>query len=330
MKLSFAWPRCAPICPTIAILAAAALAAGCSTSDRQFQPSTAVAANALHPNQRGELLFVSDAGNNDVYIFTLPDLKLKRTITGFNQPWNLCSGNGGNVWVPNLATQQVLEYDRRGKRVNAISYGAYGYATACAVSPIGYLAVLGGPSHGPDSIEEFFALEVPIKLTIRGLSNYFFDSYDSKGDLFVDGTDGGSNFRLGVVPRNKRKGHLITITGGTINYPGFVQWYERGHYLAVADEDCGSGNACIYSVQISGSTGAIIGKTNLLDPSGGPNCGLYQAVIDPITGRDIVGNIQGCSSYASVDRWAYPSGGTPTNSVQNFALVPVGAAISLK
>jgi hypothetical protein len=328
MKLPFTWPSCVP-CHAVAILAAL-LAAGCNAGGGQVQPSVAGAPNSLRHNQRDELLFVSDAGNNDVYIFTLPDLKLKHTIKGFNQPWSLCSGFAGNVWVPNLGTKEVLEYDRRGKQVNAVSYAHYGYPTSCAVNRIGYLAVLGGPSHGPGNIEEFFALEIPIKLTIQGFSNYLFDSYDSKGDLFVDGTDDGSNFKLGVVPANKTKGHLITVTGGTINSPGFVQWYEQGHYLAIADENCHSGSACIYSVKIAGSKGTITGRIDLLNPSGGSNCGLYQAVIDPVTGSDIVGNMQGCSSYASVDRWAYPSGGTPTNSVRNFVLVPVGAAISVK
>jgi len=313
--------------------AAALLLAGCGAS--QSQPPIAtdvVRATQLNatPTDSSELLFVSDAGTNDVYILTLPALKLKKTIGGFDQPYHLCSDNDGNVWVPNLGGRQVLEYNHQGKRINSVSYSSYGYPDACAAGPGGLLAVFGGPSYSNRNLELYFALEVPIKLTIAGFSSYDYGAYDSKGNLFVDGTDTASKFVLGVVPPNKTKGHLIDLTGGTIHSPGFVQWYAQGDNLVVADENCKNGNTCIYTVKIAGSKGTITGAVDLLSPSGRGNCGVFQAAIDPTTGKDIAGNIQGCHTYASVDRWAYPAGGTPTNSLQNFVKVPIGAAISAK
>lgn len=43
------------------------------------------------------LLFISDDSSQDVYIFTMPAMKLTGTLTGFNGPQGMCTDNQGNT-----------------------------------------------------------------------------------------------------------------------------------------------------------------------------------------------------------------------------------------
>jgi hypothetical protein len=63
---------------------------------------------------RPRLLFVSDPGAGDVYIFTMPALALKGTITGLGQPQGECSDNSGNVWVADTINRELDQYSRAG------------------------------------------------------------------------------------------------------------------------------------------------------------------------------------------------------------------------
>ena len=50
------------------------------------------------------LLFISDDYSGDVYIFTMPAMQLKGTLTGFTGPQGMCSDKQGNIWVVNTGT----------------------------------------------------------------------------------------------------------------------------------------------------------------------------------------------------------------------------------
>jgi hypothetical protein len=61
-----------------------------------------------------QLLFESDLGTDDVYIFALPDMTLKGTLTGFKEPLGECSDNHCNVWIANSLKNEMIEYSRSG------------------------------------------------------------------------------------------------------------------------------------------------------------------------------------------------------------------------
>ena len=46
-----------------------------------------------------QLLFESDLGTSDVDVYSLPDMMLKATLTGFQEPTGECSDRHGNVWI---------------------------------------------------------------------------------------------------------------------------------------------------------------------------------------------------------------------------------------
>ena len=80
------------------------------------------------------LLFVSDDSSQDVYIFTMPAMQLKDTLTGFNGPQGMCTDKQGNIWVVNTGTSEGLKYSRTGKLLGSVS-DPFGTPAGCAVNP---------------------------------------------------------------------------------------------------------------------------------------------------------------------------------------------------
>ena len=79
------------------------------------------------------LLFISDIDTNDVYIFTMPAMKLKGTLTGFDGPQGMCSDRSGNIWVNNTKSAEIQQYSRDGKLLKTIDDSGY-YPVGCAVN----------------------------------------------------------------------------------------------------------------------------------------------------------------------------------------------------
>ncbi|MGA8099588.1 MAG: hypothetical protein WB810_13125 [Candidatus Cybelea sp.] len=231
------------------------------------------------------LLFVSDAGEEDVDIFSLPNLVLKGTITGFSEPQGMCSGTGGTVWVANTGTTQVFQLSRTGKFLSTID-DAYGYPAGCAVNPtngdVVVFNIFGFNSGGGSAYIYSCPSCTPTELTIPNFS-FGFGGYDPAGNLFITGGRSSSGAGvIGEIPAGKTSGFVIKLRGGAIEFPGFVGWYKPGEYLAAADQLCnGKTASCIYWVKISGMHGKIIGHTDLLDASGGQVCDMVQGVLDP-------------------------------------------------
>ena len=283
------------------------------------------------------LLFISDSGTESMYIFTLPALRLEATIPGFEEPQGLCSNTSGDVWVANSGTDQMLLLSRTGTLLKTID-DLIGYPVGCAVDPTnGNLAVfnLYGISTIPGEILVYRdASGTPTVQTIPNFLYYYFGGFDTNGNLFADGKDESGNLTLGEVPAGSNTGHQITITGGTVYFPGLVQWYRLGNDLAVGDQQCDDADAsCIYWVSISGSTGSITGKTTLQNYEGGQICDLVQGVIAANRQKYLAGGDNDYCGYASrsVNRWLYPGGGLPTNYNDSFGpQEPIGAAVSTK
>lgn len=311
--------------------------------DRQTT-SVARGTAPAHPDTRktwisGELaktkapvLFVSDSGSADVYIYSLPALKLVGTITGFSQPQGECSDSKGNVWVTDTNAQTIYELDHHGRLENELS-DTTGYPVGCAIDPSsGTLAVtnLFGTGSASGNVLMYSGGSQsggPFQNASQFLYN--FASYDGSGNLFFDGRDAGGNFMLSELPKGALKARTVKVSGGTIYFPGMVQWISTKHDLIVGDQSCDNAyQSCLYSVAISKSGGAIIkGKIELQNPSGGHVCDLVQGVKN---GNDIDGSdFNFCGSGSSATEiWPYPGGGSPTDSNDTTDSVPVGAAIS--
>ena len=279
------------------------------------------------------LLFISDDSSQDVYIFTMPAMQLKGTLTGFNGPQGMCSDRQGNIWVVNTGTAQGLKYSRTGNLLGSVS-DPFGTPAGCAINPTnGDLALSETRgSNGAGGIEIYRnGSGSPTRYRNPAQYEYFFPAYDTDGNLYVDGFSYPTfTVIISELPSGKRKMHTIDYSGGTIRFPGGVNWDRVKGQLVVNDQECnGLYASCVYQLTVSGFSAMIVGSTPL-NNFNGTACDVDQGTIAPF-GQYFAGPcITFAYSVSSVDRWAYPSGGTPGQYNDSVVVEPIGSAISNK
>ncbi|MGA8574312.1 MAG: hypothetical protein WB609_01335 [Candidatus Cybelea sp.] len=279
------------------------------------------------------LLFVSDPSAGDVFIFTMPAMQLKGTLTGFNGPQGLCSDKQGNIWIVNTGTSQALKYSRAGQLLGSVSDPS-GTPAGCAVNPTnGDLAVsdiLG--TSGAGGVEVYHnGSGSPTRYSNPSQYEYFFPAYDTDGNLYVDGfTYPSFVVMFSELPSGSGTMHTVNYSGGTIGFPGGVNWDRVNGQLVVNDQECqGVYASCAYQLTVSGSSATIVGSTPL-NNFDGTACDVDQGTIAPFSKYFAGPCITFAYSVSSVDRWAYPSGGTPSHYNDSVVLEPIGSAISNK
>lgn len=287
-----------------------------------------------------ELLFASDPTTNDVYIYALPSLKLKGTRTGFDFPEGECNDNAGHVWVTqNGSLPSIVKLSRTGSMLRTLTDP--GYPSSCAVDPTtGNLAVANSAAANSSAADIYIyprAKSTPVAVSDPSMHSYFFAGYDNSGNLFADGVTESGGFVLSECAAGCVGSSMttISISGGKIYFPGFVQWYAPGGYLAVGDQECNHlRQSCVYAVSISGSSGTITGTTMLKNPKGNPVCDMVEGVINPVSGMNLLGadyESGTCKDASTEDNWPFPAGGSPTHSNDGSQISqPIGAAISIK
>jgi len=272
--------------------------------------------------KNADLLYISDAESDDLYVYSYPRAKLVGTLTGLAGPEGECVDKSGNVFVANTAAMNILEYAHGGTTpIATLSDSGY-YPVGCAVDPTtGKLAVTNicGELYGQCVADGNLLVFANAKGTPKtyfdpGIAEYYFCGYDDKGDLFVDGLY-NSSFAFAELPY--RSSSFTNITLDTFVYqPGGVQW--DGKYVAIGDQDLY--NNIIYDFQIDGSQG------KLARPGGTPLDGAILVIQFWIEGKTVIGPNHG--GTGSVMFWKYPGGGSPTKVLHAFS-TPVGSTVSL-
>jgi hypothetical protein len=276
-------------------------------------------------------LFVSDAGSDDVYIYKLPSLKVLGKITGFSQPQGECSDSKGNVWIVDTGTKIIYELSHHGQLQNELS-DKVGFPIACAWDPkTGNLAVMDifGPSGVAGDVLVYpHGTGVPEIYTNPDQYYYNFGGYDAKGNLFFDGRDEGGSFMLSELPSRAQTAETITVSGGTIYFPGMVEWDAKRRRLVVGDQSCDNVySSCAYTMAISAQQGTIKDRISLQNSDGGQICDMVQGTLygSKIAGSDF--NFCGSGSSATY-LWPYPAGGRAVRENDGVNTTPVGAALS--
>jgi hypothetical protein len=287
----------------------------------------------ISPDARraSRLAFFSDSDNQDVYIYSLPKLTLKGTVTGFSEPQGMCSDTKGNVYVANTGTEQVLELSRTGSIVKTYN-DPYGYPVGCAYDPAtGHLAVMDifGLSGAGQVLVYTSPSATPAILSNPGQYFYYFGGYGPNSVLWVSGRDSYGAYMVSACGPSSC--NTVTLSGGTIYFPGGVQWDHVRSNWVLFDQLCGdTAAACSYPVSDSGVLG---NPTYYLNAEGSNVCDMAQGVIGGDRLNFVIGgDYEYCGTVSSsVGRWAYPAGGEPTNSgtLPSYAL-PDGAAVSSK
>jgi hypothetical protein len=288
-----------------------------SSSDRSasWMASDAAAAKSL--------LYVSDAGTFDVYVYTFPELKPAGKLTGFDEPQGECSDKSGDVWITNTVSQQILEFAHGGTHAIRTLNDPTGYPGGCAVdTSTGDLAVTNifDNSGAGEVLVYRGGRGTPSPYSNPAVTYYYFDSYDAAGNLYVSGSTGRGAYVLSLLAHGRHAMTSLSLRGGTIHFPGSVQWLATA--LVLGDQECdGKKGACFYEATVRGTLAKITRKTALTG-----SCDVAQAWIQG--GRLSAADYNDCRrSRSGAYLWKYPGGGTAIRSVTGL-MRPIGATIS--
>jgi hypothetical protein len=341
----------------LSALAAAAISAGCSAANDFTQRGITPAGarerldafagvgplGALHPDRRKswispdakgkrQLLFASDSGLGEIDIYSLPNMKLKGQLTGFNVPQGMCSDKHGNVYVAQTNATEVDEYSHAGSLV-ARYPDNYGLPIGCAVDPAtGNLAVtdIVNDGSGPGQVQIFSnPSSQPKILTNPSEYFYYFVGYGPHSSLWVSGTNASGFYMLSQCGASSCT--TINLKGGTLYFPGAVEWDNSRSTWVAFDQLCNNTpSACSYPVSARGVLGS---PTTYKNYQGGSDCDLIQGAIVDRDEHVVGSDYEYCGAASSTfDRWGYPSGRKPTNdaTLPSSNSVPNGIAISTK
>jgi hypothetical protein len=266
-----------------------------------------------------DLLYLTDDGNGNVYVYSFPGAKLQGTLTGLSFPSGECADNAGNVWIVEEGPNDIVEYAHGGTVPIATLTDPNNAPQGCAVDPTtGNLAVANAQTltAGAGSVGVFaHAQGTPTLYTDSQMKFVMFVTYDDKGNLYANGVDSSLAYRLAELAKNA--GSLSPIAfDQSITQSSNIQWAHN--YLAVGDGGgiVGTGSPVIYHVKIAHSKGTVVGETPLSGTTG-----IFQFFIQ---GDTFIGPNLG---NEDVMLWKYPAGGNPTKAIGGFN-DPFGSVVS--
>ncbi len=266
-----------------------------------------------------DLLYLTDDGNGNVYVYSFPGAKLQGTLTGLSVPTGECVDRAGDVWIVDEGTNDIVEYAHGGTVPIATLTDPGNAPEGCSVDPAtGNLAVANAQtlSAGAGSVGIYAnARGTPTLYTESQMKFVLFVTYDDRGNLYADGVDSSLGYRLAELRKNA--GALVPIAfNQSIAQPTNIQW--DGKYLAVGDGGgiVGTGTPAIYHVKITHSAGKVVGVTPITGTTG-----VFQFFIQ---GNTFIGPNLG---NEDVMFWKYPAGGAPTKAIGGFN-DPFGSAVS--
>ena len=152
--------------------------------------------------------------------------------------------------------------------------------------------------------------------------------YDANGNLFIDGRTTHGVFALMELFEGAKQLNLLKVSGGTIYFPGMVQWNASAQDLIVGDQSCRNAYASrLYTLTIGSGSAKIAATISLKNSSGGTVCDLVQGYV--YDGKLFGSDFDFCGSLASATyAWSYPAGGAPTLSNATADTAPIGATVS--
>lgn len=299
----------------IVLFTAASLLASCASqpglapglSAQQRGPAKAERRSA------GDLIYTGVA--QYVEIYTFPAGEYKETFTIKGDVNGMCSDSDGNVFIaaaPSKTSKSksgfVYEYAHAGKTpIAMLDLPGHGIPIACSSDPTtGNLAVTVQDSrdYAPSIAIYAKAAGTPKIYKTDAIGAYPQAAYDERGDLLA--TSGG-NVAAELL---KGKSKLQTITlAQTLGGVRHLQW--DGAHWALQSFNALKHNRekvleRIYRVQISGSSGQVVGRTEF----------------EPWLARDpgeswIADATIVATPFSSIYFWAYPAGGKPVKAIRS-------------
>jgi len=216
---------------------------------------------------------------------------------------------------------EVRQYTYGGTNPTAtIFLDNYDGSFGCAVDPTtSNLAVIGSGKSGAAVFVYANVNGNPTEYSDSGLKAFYYGGYDNNGNLFVDGLTNDGQFVFAELAKGQSKFAVISLNKKFENRPGNVQF--DGSDITIKS------GLSIYRVQISGSSGTIVGKTTLNRSWNRPaSSWIFNGTVIAAQGG---GNHPG----HGVAFWHYPDGGKPfqilTSVSKNKKDVITGTTVSV-
>jgi hypothetical protein len=208
--------------------------------------------------------------------------------------------------------EKVVEEYAHGATYPMRAFNYPGDPYGCAVDNTStYLAVTSAGSVG---VFDLSSSGSPTTYTYPGIQIFFFCTYDSQGNLFVDGTGGSGTTLLFELPKGKSALKLVKLRA-KIPYSGTVQW--DGQYLAIyVLRGLKSGE--VLRVAVNKYRATIKQRVLLKGPR-------------PYTSELWIQGgllVEPEDRSANLALWNYPAGGKPTLIIPN-AGYPFGVTVSV-
>ena len=264
-------------------------------------------------SSNGALIYTIGNGGN-AYLYKYPggqpvtEIALEFTI-------NICSDLSGNVYITDTGggSNGAIRIYSHGSTYTQDILAFDGYPGSCSVDAgTGNLAVTNNAASGSGDIGIYQNAEgSPTYYTATNMTHYISCAYDDQGNLFVDGNNGSSQV-LDEMPQGSTDLVAVSLGKALKGAFGRLQW--QGSYLAMG---LGATNT-IYHIKVSGSTGAITGKTRAA-----------QVQSWWIQGDTLLSTYGNRSSKIAF--WKYPKGGKPyvtTKAHASLAALTVSVAPS--
>lgn len=209
-----------------------------------------------------------------------------------------CTSGARTFWT--VSTYEIAEFRAGGSTPIAVLDIS---ASQCAIDPA--TGDLAATIFGKGAIAIFHRARGKGKV-VKSLSEPYFDGYDNKSNLFVDGFSGSHTFTLAELEKGSGTFETIT-TSNSVGFPGSVQW--DGKYLTIFDQ---LANA-IYRYAVSGTKAKL---KNTVSLSGSADCA--QAwIAQPFVYCADAGNNE-------VEVYKYPAGGSRIATLTGSFDTPLG------
>lgn len=265
-------------------------------------------------------IVVSDAVNNTVSAFTAAG-KLKATITGFSEPQGLAADSSGDIYIADTANSRVQVYKNDYKTLKASLADASQYPAGVAVDTMtGVVGVTNiiSTAGGAGSVS-FYAKGATKPCTTVSNASFarvYFDGFDAKGNLYIDGSNSSGSVVVGVITGGCAAKSITTLTtGNSILFPGGVNVSPKGD--VVIDDQEGY-FLYAYKPALKGSLGKPVTSTSLSGASDPVTFAFNKAATSAFTAD---------AGLAEALGYKYPAGGSPTLTITGFGQ-PIGVAVT--
>lgn len=273
--------------------------------------------------QQSTLLYVSNTGGVTVYTYAGNNsFTLVGELFGFQIPAGECTDARGNVFITDEAARAIVEYGHGSITPKAVIPDTQGQPLSCAIDrTTGHMAVTNYSNPSGAEPGNIVVYTLPSGTATEYSDPHLYEplycAFDRKGNLFVNAYDDTFHGALGELRKGNPNFTILTLSGGTLNIPGWVQ--TKGTQLLMGDL-YDPKTSSIYQLSVSGSTATVVGKIALSNTQTLAQFTLFDsgsatAIIAPD------------NDYNNVQIYSYP-GGSSLGSFTSGLSQPVGTAIS--